>query len=222
MIFYYILATIISFGVVLTTYFAPDALAFLGNEINEKCANIWMLLLRITLLVKPIFIILMKYTEFKTISFSWLRDYLKTIKWRSLQWLGIFVLSCIYFIAGVGMKWRRLLGITTFLAIFAHAGMWIATRMQDNFTLVSQLQTFRILAWYIWLLMLFIWYSTSNDYSIRLFKWRWKLIQYSAYIALCFAILHLVFLNFWEYFGQLIILGLYITIKCIEQKKIKI
>ncbi|MEI7918688.1 MAG: hypothetical protein WCH65_00280 [bacterium] len=40
MILYYILATIISFGLVLTNFFAPDALAIFGNEVNEKFANI--------------------------------------------------------------------------------------------------------------------------------------------------------------------------------------
>lgn len=222
MILYYILITIISLGMVVVTYFAPNALSFLGNEVNEKFANIGMALLRVTLLVKPIFMILMKYTELKTFTFAWLQDYLKTIRWRSIKWLGIFVLSCIYFLAGVGMKWRRLLGITTFLAIFAHAGMRIATRIQTNFTLFIQLQTFRILAGYIWLFMLFVGYITSNNYSIRLFKWRRKLIQYSAYIALLFAILHLLFLNFWEYFGQLILLAFYILLKLVEKKKIKI
>lgn len=220
MIIYYILATIISFGVVLTTYFTPDALAIFGNEVNEKFANIGMLLLRITLLVKPIFMILMKYSELKTFTFRWLRDYLTTIKWRSVKWLLLMLVSIVYFIAWWGMKLRRLLGITTFLAIFAHAGMWIARRMQSDFTLVTQLQTFRILAGYIWLLMLFIGYITSNNYSIRLFKSRWKLLQYSAYIALWFAILHLLFLNFWEYFGQLILLVVYIVFKLGEKKKI--
>lgn len=205
---------------VVVTYFAPNALSFLGNEVSEKFANIGMALLRVTLLVKPIFMILMKYTELKTFTFAWLQDYLKTIRWRSIKWLGMFALSCIYFLAGVGMKWRRLLGITTFLAIFAHAGMRIATRIQTNFTLFIQLQTFRILAGYIWLFMLFIGYITSNNYSIRLFKWRRKLIQYSAYIALLFAILHLLFLDFWEYFGQLMLLAFYIILKLVEKKKI--
>ncbi len=220
MILYYILATIISFGLVLTNFFAPDALAIFGNEVNEKFANIWMILLRITLLVKPVFVVLMQYSELKTLTFRWLRDYLKTIKWRSLKWLLFMVLSIVYFIAWWGMKLRRLLGITTFLAIFAHSGMWITTRMQTNFALIPQLQTFRILAGYIWLLMLFIGYITSNNYSIRLFKSRWKLLQYSAYIALWFAILHLLFLNFWEYFGQLILLAIYIFFKLVEKKKI--
>lgn len=70
MILYYILITIVSLGMVVVTYFAPNALSFLGNEVNEKFANIGMALLRITLLVKPVFMILMKYTEVKTLTFS--------------------------------------------------------------------------------------------------------------------------------------------------------
>ena len=220
MILYYIFMTIISLGMVVITYFAPNALSFLGNEVNEKFANIGMALLRITLLVKPIFSILMKYSELKTLTIRWLRDYLKTIKWRSVKWLGMVGISCIYFLAGIGMKWRRLLGITTFLAIFAHAGMRIATRVNTNFTLLTQLQKFWILAWYIWLLMLFIGYITSNNYSIRLFKKNWKLIQYSAYLALVFALFHLAFLNFWEYVGHYVVFVLYILLKLIEKKKI--
>lgn len=68
MILYYIFMTIISLGMVVITYFAPNALSFLGNEVNEKFANIGMALLRITLLVKPIFSILMKYSELKTLT----------------------------------------------------------------------------------------------------------------------------------------------------------
>lgn len=222
MILYYILATLISFWIVLTSYFAPDALSFLGNETSQRFANFGLILLRVTLLVKPVFMILMKYTEIKTLTFTWLREYLKTIKWRPLKWLFFMLLSIVYFVAWWGMKLRRLLGITTFLAIFTHAGMWVAARMGTGFTLANQLQTRYLLTWYIGILALFIWYITSNNFSLRLFKWRWKTIQYVSYIALIFAILHLLFLNFWEYFGQLILLVVYIILKLIEKKRIKL
>lgn len=221
MLLYYILATLISFGLVLTTYFAPDALSFLGNETSEWFANFWLTLLRVTLLVKPVFMILMKYTELKTLTFRWLRDYLTTIKWRSFKWLFFMLLSIVYFVAWWGMKLRRLLGITTFLAIFTHAGIYIVGRMGTNFTLANQLQTRYVLTGYIGTLALFIWYITSNNFSIRLFKQNRKLIQYSAYLALIFAILHLLFLDFWEYFGQVMLLAGYIILKLIEKKYIK-
>jgi len=70
MIFYYIIAALISIAIVLISYFAPDALSFLGNETNQRFADTGMILLRITLFVKPAFMILMKHSELKTISFS--------------------------------------------------------------------------------------------------------------------------------------------------------
>lgn len=222
MIFYYILITLISIAIVLLTYFSPDSLLFLGDEVPQWFANTWMNLLWITLLVKPVFMILMKYSELKTITFTWLREYLQTIKWRSLKWLFFMLLSIVYFVAWWGMKLRRLLGITTFLAIFVHAGIWIAQRIQIDYSLRSQFQIFRLLSGYIGLLMLFLWYVTSNNYSIRLFKRHRKTIQYTAYIALIFALLHLAFLNFWEYIGHYIVFIIYVFMKLIEKKYIKI
>ena len=222
MIFYYILITLISIAIVLLTYFSPDVLLFLGDEVPQWFANTWMNLLWITLLVKPVFMILMKYSELKTLTFTWLREYLQTIKWRSFKWLLFMLLSVVYFVAWWAMKLRRLLGITTFLIIFVHAGIWIAQWIHIDYSLWSQFQKFRLLSWYIGLLMLFLWYITSNNYSIRLFKKNRKLIQYSAYLALICVLLHLAFLNFWEYVGHYIIFVIYIFLKLIEKKTIKL
>jgi len=54
------------------------------------------------------------------------------------------------------MKLRRLLGITTFLVLFVHEGLWITQWIHSDFTLVTQLQTFWILAGYIGLVALFM------------------------------------------------------------------
>jgi DMSO/TMAO reductase YedYZ heme-binding membrane subunit len=207
---------------VLTSYFAPDALSFLWNETSQRFANLGLNLLWITLFVKPVFMILVKYTELKTTTFSWIWDYLKTFKWRSLKWLGYMLLSILYVVASLGMRYRRLLGITVFLAIFVHAGIFIGWWIHTHFTLANQLQTRNILAGYLGILCLFIGYITSNDFSLRRLKWRWKTIQYTAYIALVFAILHLLLLNPGEYFGQIIVLAIYVILKLIEKKKIKI
>jgi DMSO/TMAO reductase YedYZ heme-binding membrane subunit len=220
MIIYYIFTTLISVGIVLTSYFAPDALSFLGNETSQWFANVWINLLWITLFTKPVFMILMQYTELRTTTFWWLWEYLQTIKWRSCKWLWLMVLSIVYFVAGMGMKFRRLLGITIFLSIFTHAGIYIGWWIHIGFGLSNQLQTRNILAGYVGILCLFIGYITSNDFSLRLFKWRWKTIQYVSYIALIFAIFHLLFLNVAEYWGQIIILILYIILKLIEKKKL--
>lgn len=220
MIIYYLFITSISLAIVLLSYFAPDVLSFLGDETSQRFANAWLNLLWFTLLVKPVCMILMKYTELKTISFVWLQQYLKTIKWRSLKWLRYMLLSIVYFIASLGMRYRRLLGITVFLAIFVHAGIFIGWWIHSHFTLADQLQTRNILIGYFGILCLFLGYITSNNFSLRVLKWHRKTIQYASYIALILAILHLLLLDPWEYIGQVVMLVVYIVLKLIEKKKI--
>ena len=139
-----------------------------------------------------------------------------------MKWVVKFIFQLFYTISKLGMRWRRQLGITSFLVIAVHAGLRIIQWMQIDFSLRTQLQTFRLLAGYIGLLMLFVGYITSNNYSIRLFKKNRKLIQYTAYIALIFALLHLAFLNFWEYAQHYIIFIVYFVLKLIEKKYIKL
>lgn len=222
MIIYYLFVTIISLAIVLISYFAPEALSFLGNETSQRFASTWLNLLWFTLLVKPVFMILIKYTELKTPTFDWLWDYLKTFRWRSLQWLGYMFLSILYFIASLGMRYRRLLGITVFLTIFVHAGIFIGWWIHTHFTLADQLQTRNILVGYFAILCLFLGYITSNNFSLRLLKWHRKTIQYASYIALLLAILHLLLLDPWEYIGQVVMLVVYIVLKLIEKKKINL
>ena len=219
MIFYYIIATLISFTLVWISYFSPDTLSSFWPEAGKIFANVGMDLLWITLFVKPVFMLLMKYTELKTITFSSLRIYFKTSKWRSLKWIRKMLLSIVYFIAALGMKYRRLLGITTFLLLFTHGWINVGHWLNNSFSLASQLNVARILAGYISLAALLIGYLTSNNFSIRLFKKYWKPIQNLAYLALLFWILHLAFLNLWEYFGYVILLILYIILKLLEKKK---
>ncbi len=219
MIFYYSIIAVISLAIVTISYAAPDALWFLWNEAGKWFADTGMILLWITLLVKPVFMILMKHSELKTISFSWLRDYLKTIRWRSLKWLRYMLISILYFIAALGMKYRRTLWITTFLVLFTHAGINVGHRLNNSFTLASQLNVFWILSGYIALVCLFIGFLTSNDFSIRLFKRHRKTIQSLAYIALVFAILHVAFFNLWEYIQYYIVFVVYFVLKIVEKKK---
>ena len=222
MIFYYIIATVVSFAIVLTSYFSPSTFSFLGPETGQRFANAGIAFLFVTLFVKPICMILVKYTELNTITFRWLREYLTTIKWRSLKWLRNMLLSVIYFIAALGMRYRRLLGITTFLLLFTHGGINVTNRLHNSFSLAAQLNIFWILAGYISLAALLIGYVTSNNFSLRLFKRHRKSIQNLAYIALLFWILHVAFLNLWEYWWYLIVLVVYIFFKLVEKKVIKL
>lgn len=199
---YYWFVTLLCITLLVLSYVMPTD--FLLAKLPRLTANVGIGVLRATMLVKPIFMIMTRYISLP------------------MKWIVKFIFQLFYTISRLGMKWRRQLGITSFLIIAVHAGLRIIQWMQIDFSLRTQLQKFRLLAGYLGLLMLFIGYITSNNYSIRLFKKNRKLIQYSAYLALIFAILHLLFLDFWEYFGQVMLLTGYIILKLIEKKKINI
>ena len=199
MMLYYSVITLLCAALLVLSYVIPTD--FLLAKLPKLTANIGIGVLWATMLVKPVFMIMTKYLTRKRIG------------------IAKILFNIFYTISRLGMKWRRQLGITSFLVIAVHAGIWIIQWLQRGFALGSQLQMFRLLSGYIALLMLFVGYITSNDYSIRLFKKNRKLIQYSAYLALLFTLLHLAFIDFWAYLHHYIIFGMYCVLKTIEKKK---
>lgn len=163
-----------------------------------------MAIFLLTMFVKPVFMIMTRYI------------------WKQRKWITKIVFDIFYAISKRWMKQRRVLWITTFLIIFIHAGLWIIQWLRIDFSLWSQLQVFSTLAGYIGLLMLFAGYITSNNYSIRLLKKNWKLIQYSAYLALFFALLHLAYIDFWSYIHYYSICVVYVLVKLIEKNYIRL
>ncbi len=147
---YYLFVTLLCVILLVLSYIMPTD--FLLEKLPRLTANVGIGVLRATMLVKPVFMIMTRYLA------------------RKRSWIVKYIFNILYVIAKQGMKRRRQLGITTFLVVFVHAGLWILQWFQVDFSLRSQLQKFRLLSGYIWLLMLFIGYITSNNYSIRLFK----------------------------------------------------
>ncbi len=196
---YYIFVTLLCITLLVLSYIMPTD--FLLAKLPRLTANIGIGVLRATMLVKPVFMIMTRYVRVP------------------MKWIVNSIFQLFYTISKLGMKRRRQIGITSFLIIAVHAGIWIIQWMQIDFWLWTQLQKFRLLAGYLGLLMLFIGYITSNNYSIRLFKKNRKLIQYSAYLALLFTLLHLAFINFWEYITHYVIFVVYVVLKIIEKKK---
>jgi hypothetical protein len=204
MIFYYIFSTLISFAIVLTSYFSPSTLSFMWPEAGKRFADTGILLLWITLFVKPVFVIMTKYVN------------------RDRKGILRNLFDFIYFFVKLGMRRRRFLWITTFLFLFTHAWINVGHRLDNSFSLASQLNAFWILAGYISLAALLIGFVTSNNLSIRLFKRHRKTIQGLAYVALIFGVLHVAFLNLWEYGWYIVVLVIYIFFKLVEKKRINI
>lgn len=196
---YYLFVTLVCILALVLTTVTPNE--FLLTKLPKLTANVGVGVFWVTMLVKPVFIIMTRYVNVP------------------MKWLGKLLFQIFYTISKRGIKWRRQIGITTFLIIAVHAGIQIIQWMQMDFSLWTQLQSFRLLAGYIGLLMLFMGYITSNNYSIKLFKKNRKLIQYSAYLALLFTLLHLAFIDFRAYLHHYIIFVVYLVLKFIEKKK---
>lgn len=215
---YYILITLISAAIVLTSYFGGWFVLLIGRESGSRFGNAALNLLRVILLAKPLMMIMCNFSEVKILKFRELRVYALSQKEFSLTKIKNILFTLVWAIAWLIMKYRRLLGITVFILAFTHSGIHVATRLKTWFGIASQLDKFRILTWYISLFFLFIGYITSNNLSIRLFKNKRIWIQKTAYLALIFVVLHLLFLNPGEYRGQLIVLAIYIYLKLAEKK----
>jgi len=196
---YYISVTLLCIILLVLSYVMPTE--FLLAKLPRLTANIGIGVLWAAMLVKPVFMIMTRYVRIP------------------MKWIAKIIFQLFYTISRLGMKWRRQLGITSFLIIAVHAGIRIIQRIQIDLSLRTQLQTFRLLAGYIGLFMLFIGYITSNNYSIRRFKKNRKLIQYSAYLALLFTLLHLAFIDFRAYLHHYIIFWAYLVLKIVEKKK---
>jgi|GEM_PF-1617179 len=196
---YYIFITLLCIVLLILSYIMPND--FLLAKLPRLTANVGIGILWVTMFVKPVFIIMTRYLTYK-------RGGMVKI-----------LFDIFYTMSRLGMKRRRQIGIMSFLIVAVHAGIRIIQWMQGDFSLRTQLQKIRLLSGYIGLLMLFIGYITSNNYSIRLFKKNRKLIQYSAYLALIFTLLHLAFIDFWVYLHHYIIFVMYIILKIIEKRR---
>lgn len=196
---YYIFVTLLCIILLVLSYIMPND--FLLAELPKLTANIGIAVLRLTMFVKPVFIIMNRYIHIPT------------------KWIVKIIFQLFYTISRLGMKRRRQLWITSFLIVVVHAGIRIIQWMQIDFWLWIQLQKFRLVAGYLGLLMLFVWYITSNNYSIRLFQKNRRLIQYSAYVSLLSILLHLAFIDFWAYLHHYIMFVVYVVLKVIEKRR---
>lgn len=194
MLIYYIIINLTSIGIILAAYFGYDM-----AEIAQTCAQLWIRLLFLTLMVKPIMMILAKWAESRA-------------KYKIVNLIRL--LSC------QGMKFRRAMGITTFLLLFIHGGVNMIAFSKMWYALPDQLKNISFLFSYIWLSLLLLGYITSNNFSVKILSTYWKTIQSVAYFALIFGVLHVVILNPAKFRPYLLFLIIYFYLKWVEKGKL--
>lgn len=196
MLIYYILITLVSIVIIISAYFGYDM-----SDVAQSCAQAGIRLLFITLLIKPLTLVFGKATECRIWSRKTIMEYIQTI---SIKW----------------MKYRRLLGITTFLLLFIHGGVNIVGFAKMWYAFPEQLKNVSLLFGYIALSLLFLAYVTSNNFSVKILKKYWKSIQAVAYLTLILGVLHVVILDPAEFRWYLIFLVIYFYLKGVEKGKL--
>lgn len=194
------------------------------QEIQKLFANLWINLLLIVLFIKPLVIIPPKYSKINLFTVRECITYfvIERTKKPILQYLFDWIKNLIFSLSFYLMKFRRELWILVFRCIFLHFTLLEISRYSRWLTFTSNISQPFIIAWLVWLLMLFIGFITSNNFSLRLLKTRRKSVQKLAYIAFVLAIIHLVLLNPWEYRTYLFWLIIYFILKYFERKPKKI
>lgn len=146
---------------------------------------------------------------------------------KTMGTIGILLLLIILFIKPLSrvfpklkifltmLRFRRQLGIVNFYILLFHGvGLMAALGVFSNNNFIPQ----PFLLWgLIGLLIMFILYLTSNNFSVRLFKRNWKRLQMIVYIAALAAIIHVVLI------GEIvfaILFGIYIIFKVLELRKV--
>lgn len=145
--------------------------------------------------------------------------------------LGLFLFAAILYVKPLSrilpeiklfqtlLRYRRQFGILCFYVLFFHGlNLIIALGLLSKITtLLDYKQNF--LWGVLGLGVLFLLYVTSNNVAVRFFKQKWKTIQRIAYLGFLFSIIHVTFLEGFEYIPLVII---YLIFKGLEWKKIQL
>lgn len=154
-----------------------------------------ILLLWITLMIKPLFGVLSRGV--------------KAIKAKGK---ACPVGSALQKAVGWALKHRRGFGITTFLLILMHGGTFLTMWISNSWRAMQSQKAFAIAGMF-GLAMLLVGYLTSNDYSMKLLRKNWKIVQMVAYVALIAGAAHILFINFAKNYWILILIGIYLIFK---------
>lgn len=154
-----------------------------------------ILLLWITLMIKPLFGILTR--GIKAIKAKGHTCPVGSALQKAVAW---------------ALKYRRGFGITTFLLILMHGGIFLTMWISNNWRAMQSKKAFAIAGMF-GLAMLLVGYLTSNDYSMRLLKKNWKKVQMVAYLGLIGGSAHILFINFEKNYWILILIVIYLVLK---------
>ena len=191
------------------------------REVQESMARRGFDLLVILLAIKPVTIILKRYLP---VSYWKLPDGLMyIIKWRTQDPILIYsrnlIFNTAYSLSLYGLRLRKRLGILTFRTILLHRLSLEMIRYQQGAPFLITSGNLLVWTGVIGLIALFVGFVTSNMFSMKKLKRRWKPIQQIAYLAFLGACIHLFFFSHSRRY--IVLFVVFVIIKLLERKKVK-
>ncbi|MCX6822777.1 MAG: FAD-binding oxidoreductase [candidate division SR1 bacterium] len=168
-----------------------------AGESQESFANGGLALLIFVLGIKPISLLIKRYLNpiYRTlpegisyVAKGWTENPI-------LIYIQHLIVNTVYSICLYGLRLRKRLGILVFWLIFLHRSILEIVAYQHGAPLLLLRSNWMIQTGVVGLAALVIAGITSNMFSIRLLKRRWKFFQQFAYLAFLGACLHLFFLQ---------------------------
>lgn len=215
-VFVYLFMPVLVF---LLIYLAIFTKASFVLDMQKWFGGFWYNLFILILFVKPISVILEKYFKVNFIRlidfFGWFSFFIK-----NLFYIKTFILNILYSISKFIIGLRRPLGIATFWILFLHFILYeIKLYNIGNIDFMS-FKEISLLFGLIWIIILFVAFLISNDFSVKYLGKSRKYIQQLLYIAFIWAVLHISIIESNIVWWILIII-LFLVLKYFEYKKIK-
>lgn len=215
-VFVYLFMPVLAF---LLIYLAIFTNASFVLNMQKWFGGFWYNLFILILFVKPISVILEKY--FNVLSIR-LIDFFGGFSFsiNNLFYIKKFILNIIYSISNFIVWMRRPLGIATFWILFLHFVLYeIKLYNIWNIDFMS-FKEISLLFGLIWIIILFVAFLISNDFSVKYLGKSRKYIQQLLYIAFIWAVLHISIMES-NILWWILIVILFLALKYFEYKKIK-
>ncbi len=149
-----------------------------------------------------------------------------------IGWISIIIVCFILFIKPIAMitqykhfkrflLYRRELGILSFWLALYHSLGYLYFFKMYKLLISNNLASYSYFGIPAFLIM-FILGITSNKISMKLLKTKWKKVQYLAYGALILTMFHIELVKYQTFHFSFIISALFVILKYLEYKKIRI
>ena len=105
------------------------------------------------------------------------------------------------------LPWRRVFWVISFFLALAHTWVYFYFEKiySNSFFVLANIKEPDVFSWIIWLILIFILWVTSNNFSVKILRWTWNKIQSLVYPLFLILALHVAFSSRFEGFYMVLI-----------------